>query len=129
MTSQLTIQDRGDVVMVSFTQARILDEGTIRTIGTEFQKLTTEAAADRKLLLNFRGVDYMSSAMLGKIMQLYKQCKADNIQLKVCSICPQVLEIFTITRLNKVLAIEGDEASALAAFSGDGGKKKGWFGR
>ena len=114
--------------MVTFTQSRILDEGTIRSIGAEFEKLTTESAADRKLLLNFRGVDYMSSAMLGQIMKLYKQCKADNIKLKICSICPQVLEIFTITRLHKVLAIEADEAAALASFSGDGVKKKGWFG-
>lgn len=129
MPPQLTIEDRGEVVMVTFTQARILDEGTIRSIGAEFEKLTTESAADRKLLLNFRGVDYMSSAMLGQIMKLYKQCKADNIKLKLCGVCPQVLEIFTITRLNKVLAIESDEAAALASFSGDGGKKKGWFGR
>ena len=129
MAAQLTIQDRGEVVMVTFTQARILDEGTIRAIGTEFEKLTTEAAADRKLLLNFRGVDYMSSAMLGQIMKLHKQCKADNVKLMLCGVCPQVMEIFTITRLNKVLAIESDEAAALASFSGEGGKKKGWFGR
>jgi anti-anti-sigma factor len=71
----------------------------------------------------------MSSAMLGQIMTLHKQCKADNVKLMLCGVCPQVMEIFTITRLNKLLAIEADEAAALAAFSGDGGKKKGWFGR
>jgi anti-sigma B factor antagonist len=126
--ANLTIQERGEVVMVSFAQTRILDETTIRAIGTEFEKLTLEAAADRKLLLNFKGVDYMSSAMLGQIMRLSKKCKADKINLKLCSICPQVLEVFKITSLNKVLEIENDEATALAAFEG-GGVKKGWFSR
>ena len=126
MPPQLKIEDRGEVVMVTFTQARILDEGTIRSIGAEFEKLTTESAADHKLLLNFRGVDYMSSAMLGQIMKLYKQCKADNIKLKLCSIVPQVLEVFTITKLDKLIDIASDEAAALAAFSG-APAKKGWF--
>ena len=114
--SNLTIQDRGDVVMVSFPQARILDEATIRTIGNQFEKLTLEAAANRKLLLNFKGIDFMSSAMLGQIMKLNKKCTADKIKLKLCGICPQVMEAFTITRLNKVLQIEADEEAALAAF-------------
>ncbi len=70
----------------------------------------------------------MSSAMLGQIMKLNKQCKADGIKLKLCGICPQVLEIFTITRLHKVLNIATDEAAALASFAGDSGKKS-WFGR
>jgi len=112
--------------MVSITQARILDEASIRAIGTEFEKLTLEAASGRKLLLNFKGVEFMSSAMLGQIMRLSKKCKADNIKLKLCSICPQILEAFTITRLDKVLDIAADEEAALAAFGGGG--KRGWFG-
>ena len=124
----LTIQDRGDVVLVTFAQSRILDEGAIRVIGKDFEKLTLEAAADRKLLVSFRGVDFMSSAMIGQVVMLHKKCKADNIKLKLCDICPQVLEVFTITRLNKLLDIQKDEATALASFSGNAEKKKGWFG-
>ena len=124
--ANLTIQERGEVVMVTFTQTRILDENTIRAIGSEFANLTLEAAADHKLLLNFSGVDFMSSAMLGQIVRLNKQCKNDNIKLKLCSICPQVLEVFTITKLDKLIDIAPDEATALAAFSG-APVKKGWF--
>lgn len=124
--ANLKIEDRGEVVMVSITQARILDEASIRAIGTEFDKLTLEAASGRKLLLNFKGVEFMSSAMLGQIMRLSKKCKADNIKLKLCGICPQILEAFTITRLDKVLDIAPDEEAALAAFGGSG--KRGWFG-
>ncbi|MBX7168486.1 MAG: STAS domain-containing protein [Pirellulales bacterium] len=126
--AHLTIQERGEVIMVTFAQARILDETTITAIGREFEKLTLEAAATRKLLLNFKGVDFMSSSMLGKIMRLHKQCTSDKVKLKLCNICPQVLEVFTITRLNKVLDIVTDEEAALSAFEA-GGAKRGWFGR
>jgi len=123
----LNIQDRGDVVLVTFVQSRILDEASIREVGKAFEGLTLQAAADRKLLLSFRGVEFMSSAMIGKVVQLHKKCKADNIKLKLCDITPQVLEVFTITRLDKLLDIQKDEATALAAFAG-AAPKRGWFG-
>lgn len=122
----LTISDRDDVVVVSFAESKILDEGIIRQIGEEFKKLTTEAAAERKLLLKFSGVTFMSSAMLGQIMRLAKQAKADKIDLKLCDIAPSIMEVFTITRLNKILDIQKTEADAMKAF---GPLRKSWFGR
>src|SRR4030088_3317738 len=97
--AHLNIVERQDVVMVTFNNVKILDEGVIRQIGGEFEKLTTEAAAERKLLLNFDRVTFMSSAMIGQIMKLYKKAKADGIALKLCSIDPTILEVFKITRL------------------------------
>ncbi|HEV3417770.1 MAG TPA: STAS domain-containing protein [Pirellulales bacterium] len=124
--SQLNIADRDDVVMVTFTNFKILDESVIRNIGAEFDKLTTEAAAERKLLLNFDRVTFMSSAMIGQIMKLYKKAKADGIALKLCSIDPTIMEVFKITRLDKLLDIRKTEADAIAAF---GAPRKGWLGK
>ena len=112
--------------MVTFNNVKILDESVIRQIGGEFEKLTTEAAAERKLLLNFDRVTFMSSAMIGQIMKLYKQSKTDGIALKLCSIAPTILEVFKITRLDKLLDIRKTEADALAAF---GPPKKNWLGK
>ena len=124
--AHLNIAERQDVVMVTFNNVKILDESIIRQIGGEFEKLTTEAAAERKLLLNFDRVTFMSSAMIGQIMKLYKQAKADGIALKLCSIDPAILEVFKITRLDKLLDIRKTEADALAAF---GPPKKSWLGK
>ena len=107
--AHLNIAEKLDVVVVSFNDARILDEATIGGIGQEFAKLTTEAAAERKLLLSFARVSFMSSAMLGKIMRLSKQAKADKIDLKLCDISPEIMEVFKITRLEKVLDIRKSE--------------------
>jgi anti-sigma B factor antagonist len=37
--------------------------------------------------------------------------------MKLCQIRPEILEVFQITKLNKVFDIRGDEAEAIAAFS------------
>lgn len=124
--AQLTISEANDVVVVTFAESKILDEGVIRQIGEEFKKLTTEAAAERKLLVRFDRVTFMSSAMLGQIMRLAKQCKADKVDLKLCDIAPSIMEVFTITRMDKMLSIHANEAEALKAF---GPPRKSWFGR
>lgn len=124
--SQIKITDKEDVVVVTFNQAQILDEGTIRQIGAEFSDLTTQASGERKLLLNFGGVSFMSSAMLGQIMKLSKQAKADKVELKLSDIVPNIMEVFRITNLTKVLSIYKTEAEAIKAF---GPPRRTWFGR
>ena len=120
------VSDKDDVVVVTFSQAQILDEGIIRQIGAEFADLTIQAAAERKLLLNFAGVTFMSSAMIGQIMKLHKQAKNDKVELKLSDITPNIMEVFKITNLTKILSIYKTEAEALKAF---GPPRKSWFGR
>ncbi len=114
--TMLEIRDRNDVVVATIQPAKILDELTIRKIGEEFKNLTLEAGADRKLLLNFERVSFMSSSMIGQVMLLSRQCRKDKVQLKLCKISPSIMEIFTLMRLNKVLDIYKDEDEAIGAF-------------
>ena len=86
--------------------------------------LPLEAAASRKLLINFQRVEFMSSMMIGHIVRLNKQCKTDKTRLKLCNIAPEILEVFTITKLNKILDICEDEAKAIESFK----NPRGWFG-
>jgi len=122
----LEIRDANDVVVVSFTQSTLVDDQMIQQVGRQFDKLTLEAAADRKLLLDFQKVDFMASAMLGQIIRLNKQCRKDKTQLKLCNISPNIMEVFKITNLTKILEIHKDESEALEAF---GPARRSWFRR
>jgi anti-sigma B factor antagonist len=120
--SSLRSRDVEDVLVVQFTDAKILDDTRIQQIGKELLEMTTKAQA-AKMLLNFDGVSFMSSAMIGKLVLLNKKCKAGKIDLKLCQITPNVAEVFKIMRLNRVFDIHKDEEKALKAFKGGGG----WF--
>ncbi|MFV1964529.1 MAG: STAS domain-containing protein [Pirellulaceae bacterium] len=122
--SSLKSQVIEDVVVVCFTDAKILDEARIQQIGKEMAEMAASASTTKKMLVNFQGVQFMSSAMIGKLVLLNKKCKATEIDLKLCQISSNVLEVFKITRLNKVFEIHADEEKALKAFK----KKGGWFG-
>jgi anti-sigma B factor antagonist len=119
---QVVLRDRGDVLAVYFKPDSILDQQVIDRIGIEFDRVALEAASCRKILLNFQHVKFMSSAMIGKLLVLNKRCTADKIKLKLSNVSPGLLEVFKITKLNKVFDIQSDEAAALAAF-----EKRGFF--
>ncbi|MEM6689075.1 MAG: STAS domain-containing protein [Planctomycetota bacterium] len=118
----ITSQTHGEVLVVGFTDSKILDSQRIEQVGKELADSVPQAI-HKKLLLNFRGVSFMSSAMITKLVMLNKQCKAQGVELKFCEVSPNVLEVFKITKLNKIFDIKTDEEKAIASFD-----KKGWFG-
>lgn len=121
--SELVVQYKDDVAVVQFNTSKILSEFLIAQIARELMELADELAddSDAKMLLNFQGVTFMSSAMLGKIVLLKEKCKANKTTIKLCNISPVLMVAFKITKLNK--GVYESEEEALTAL-----QKKGWFG-
>jgi anti-sigma B factor antagonist len=112
---RLEVEDVGDVTIATFTDKKILDEEHIRVLGEQLFNLVDEVGR-KNLLLNFRNVEYMSSAALGKLITLNKKVAAAGGKLVLCAIDPQIHEVFRITSLDKHFVIRGDEEEALQTF-------------
>jgi anti-sigma B factor antagonist len=69
-------------------------------------------------VVTFKGVEHLSSAALGTLLTVMNRVKAKDGQLRLCDINAQILQIFQITKLNKILRIEKDLASAKASLGG-----------
>ena len=122
--SSLRTQEQEDVVIVSFTDTKILDDVRIQQIGKDLvEKAMQVKDGGQKMVLDFEGVGFMSSAMIGKLVLLNKKCKQEDVKLKLCNISPNVAEVFKIMRLNKVFDIFKDQEKAIKSFD-----KKSWFG-
>ncbi|NDC54644.1 MAG: anti-sigma factor antagonist [Planctomycetia bacterium] len=105
----------GEVTVVKFVDKKILDEASIQELGAELFGLV-EQLNRKSILLNFTDVEFLSSAALGKLITLDRKVKAAKGRLKMSNIRPEILEVFQITKLNKVFDIRKDEAEAIAAF-------------
>lgn len=104
-------RDVAGVKIVKPTDKKILDEGTINAWGSELLELL-HSGADR-IALDFRGVEYFSSAALGKLLTLDR--KAHELQGAVCifGVRPNVQETFSITRTDRRLRLLETEEEAL----------------
>ncbi len=112
---RLDIEQAGDVTIIRFTDKKILDETNIQIIGNQLFAVVDEAGR-KKIILDFTHVEYLSSAALGKLITMDKKVKNASGQLRLCSIRPDILEVFTITRLNKLFQIFDDQEKALEGF-------------
>lgn len=102
--------------VVEFTNNKILDEGNIAEIGSTLNALIDETE-NPKLLLDFNNVDHLSSAALGMLINANNRIRQRNGQLRLSNIKPQILEVFIITKLNKLFRILPTRPEALASFT------------
>ena len=112
---RVDVDQVGEVTVVRFRDNKIVEDISIQELGVEMFQLV-EVENHDKLLLNFSGVDFLSSTALGKLITLDKKVKAQGGVLKLSNIRPEIYEVFTITRLNRLFDIKDDEADALASF-------------
>jgi anti-sigma B factor antagonist len=110
MNARLEVAEVGDVTIVRFNERKILDAAAIEELGEELEDNR------KKLLLNFTGVEFLSSAALNKLIILDKKVKANGGRLKLCQVRPEIAEIFAITRLDRLFDIRDEEKTALEAF-------------
>ena len=113
---RLNVTEHKDVKIVSFIENKILDEANISEIGQALTSIV-EAKHRPKLLLDFSTVDHLSSAALGMLTNVNNRVRQKNGQLRLANIKPQIMEVFVITKLNKLFKILPTRTEALASFS------------
>lgn len=112
-----------NVLIVLITEGRLTNEATLKKLGADLAKQAADCA-EKKLLINFEPVKFMSSAMLGQLVSLQKKCKELQVDLRFCGISSEIMTVFTLTKLDKLFTIHPTESEAMKAFK----PKTGWFG-
>lgn len=112
---RLDLDEVNDVTVARFTDKKILDESNIQIIGNQLFSLVDEDHR-QKIVLDFTNVEYLSSAALGKLITMDKKVKAAGGKLRLCSIRSDILEVFKITRLDKLFTIRENREKALEGF-------------
>ena len=112
---RINVEEIGGVTVARFVDKKILDETNIQNIGAQLFALVEEDGR-KKILLDFENVEYLSSAALGKLITMDKKVKSAGGTLKLCSVRPEIYEVFAITKLNKVFDIQEDQERALESF-------------
>ena len=118
---RLEVSEIGDVSVVRFVDRRILDAANIEGLGDELFELV-ETDHRKRMLLNFTGVEFLSSAALNKLIILDKKVKSQGGKLVLCDLRQEIKEVFAITRLDQLFTICDSEQKALPIFAAGANK-------
>jgi anti-sigma B factor antagonist len=111
----MTVESVGDVAVVRFTLAEIVDEKTANQIGQQLFDLVEEKGC-RRLVLNFSRVRIMVSTMLSKVLGLRRRMNALGGRVVLCEPNPELSEVLDALRLAQLFGIYDQEARAVASF-------------
>ncbi len=113
----LVISESLGVTVAFIEDTSLLDPVAIESIRARLVQLVDEEDR-RKLVVDFRRVQHLSSQMIGAVIELHKKSVAIKGKLVLCGMRDPVREGFKITKLDKLLTIVGDEKDAVGKLTG-----------
>jgi anti-sigma B factor antagonist len=114
IVSEVLSYYQDDVLIVRFKSATFLDDVFIIHVGRELLALADQTRG--KLLLDFQGVTFMSSAMIGKVVVLSKKCRAEGIEFRMCNVPSCITDVLDKRRLSTVFMMSDSVEDALLEF-------------
>lgn len=69
-----------------------------------------------KILIDFKNVNYISSAGLRVLLATAKKCKNQNKEFKVCSLNEVTKEVFEISGFITILSVYSSKEEAISSF-------------
>ena len=107
------------ILTIRILDDRLVDPSILTRLFDDLNALMNKTSEDR-VIIDFSAVQFMASSALGKLVQFQKKSKEYKAKVKFSGICPDIYEVFKITKLHKVFDIAKDEATARKAFQKTG---------
>lgn len=107
----LVINQMQGVTVANFRDASILDGVAVEAIGKELYALVDQQA-QRKVVLDFTPVRFLSSSMIGVLLSLHKKSAAIKGKVVICCLRPELMKVFKMMKLEHVLSFAENEKKA-----------------
>ncbi len=109
---EVSVKEVNEISVMTFEGN--LDTNTAPQAQEQIDKVIDGGSA--KVLINFGGLNYISSAGLRVLLTAAKKLKATNGDLKICCLNETVQEVFDISGFSSILSVVATEEDALAGF-------------
>ena len=94
------------------TDEKILDEDQLQGLEGSFLPLIKQNPKIQ-LIIDFSNVKFLTSSVLGLLIRISKKVTEAEGKLRLCSIAPKIMDVFRITRLDKIFEIMSDVDDAM----------------
>ena len=99
--------------LVARAQVKMIDDEALKSLTRQIDDACTGGGV-QLIVLDLSKVMLLPSMALGLLVQMSNKCKAREQRLKLAGVPPQVRQVFTITRLDRVFQFADSVDAALA---------------
>ena len=114
----IQVVERDGVTIARVRLEAILNEAQVQAFGKALLALAD--VPGRRVVLNFLGLQHLTSLALGELIRVHKRLAESGGELCLADIDPRIHELFSITRLDRLFRIFDREEEALAALLAEG---------
>src|SRR4051794_4301632 len=104
LRARLLVENVGGTTVASFSDDALLAEDVVRDIEDQFDVLW-EGVRGGDLLVNFRGVRFVSSTMLAVLVKFARKAEKAGGHVKVCNLAPHLKDVFRVGRFDRFFQI------------------------
>jgi len=101
---RIIVENGIDVTLVTFEDETILEEQQLRELERVLLPIVRQNE-EKRLVLNFENVEFMSSSFLGLLVKIHKRVIERGGHLQLFNLDPKIYKVFEITQLVKVFDI------------------------
>ncbi len=98
-----------EVTIATFADESILEDVQIKRLEQALLPAVKENE-EKRLVLNFENVRFMSSAFLGLLVKIHKRVVGTGGHLQLYNLDPKIYRVFEITQLTRIFDIVRNEA-------------------
>ena len=110
--SHLVTRREGDVLIIGFLRADVIDIDYIRCAGEELDALVN-AENPPRLIIDFEGVRYLSSPALSLLVSLSADVTARSGDLRIANVADEVYAMFKLAKIPELIETHRTMASAV----------------
>jgi anti-sigma B factor antagonist len=113
--------------LIEFTERGVITIGTVQAGSvldavnvTQFGKEVVDYVSthpELNLLLDFKSVEYLSSAVLTELLRINEACKGVGGGMRLCGLNKDIAKVFEITNLDRMFVIYGPVDDAVVRYA------------
>jgi anti-anti-sigma factor len=108
----VTIEKRDNAV-IARAQKKLLDDDELKTLTQLVDKAASDETGTSLVVLDLSPVRIVPSLALGLLVQMSQRCRARQQRLKLAGVQPQVRQVFSVTRLDRLFEFAETVEAAL----------------
>jgi anti-sigma B factor antagonist len=112
------ITSEENAAVVAFKSASISNVEEIAAASKQIKEFIEEKHP-KKVVIDFEGVKFFSSQVLGLLLDIRAKLKTYDGEVTISAINPQLYRVFKITHLDKIFKFFPDKENAIRAVSTD----------